>query len=108
MKTGLSHAIRKNSLTLTRELSSVSVPVIHYWSHNVATEETVDFTVYREDDWFKAVPLLSKEQRITTGLPEELIFVYFNYCIADANDMEEDSLNVIKQIILELEGQELL
>ena len=51
---------------------------------------------------------MSKHERLTTGLLEELAFEYFNHCITAANDMEEESLNAIKQIILEMEVQELL
>jgi hypothetical protein len=51
---------------------------------------------------------MSKEERLTTGLPEELVFVYFSRCITTANDMEEETLNAIKQIIQEMEVQELL
>jgi len=64
------------------------------------------FTISRENDRFKAVPHLSKEDRLLTGLPEELNFVYFNYCIVEANNMEEETLDAIKQIILELEVQD--
>lgn len=72
------------------------------------TKENIDFKIYKEDIRIRAIPLMSKHERLTTGLPEELIFGYFNRCITTANDMEEESLNVIKQIILEMEVQELL
>ena len=88
------------------EISSVTVPIAHYQHDDVITEEAVVFTVSREDNRFKAIPLLSKAELITTGLPAKLGFVYFNYCIVAANDMEEETLNAIKQIILELEAQD--
>jgi len=49
---------------------------------------------------------MTKEKRKQFGLPEELDFVFYNNCIVDANNMEEDTLNTIKQIILELEVQD--
>ena len=49
---------------------------------------------------------MTKEKRKHFGLPEELDFVFYNNCIVDANNMEEDTLNAIKQIILELEVQD--
>lgn len=70
------------------------------------TEETVAFSISRTNNRFKAIPWLTKEERLQTGLPEELEFVYYNYCIVDANDMEEETLDAIKQIILELEVQD--
>lgn len=90
------------------EIPLVTVPILHYNLENITTEKNVDFKIYREENQFKAIPLMSKHERLTTGLPEELIFVYFNHCITTANDMEEESLNAIKQIILEMQVQELL
>jgi hypothetical protein len=88
------------------EISSVTVPVAHYQSNDVITEEAVVFSISRENNRFKAIPWLTKEERKQTGLPELLEFVYYNYCIVEANDMEEETLNAIKQIILELEVQD--
>ena len=87
------------------EISSVMVPIAHY-NRDVITEEDVVFTISRQENRFKAIPLLPKEELLTTGLPEKLEFVYFNYCIVAANSMEEETLNAIKQIILELEVQD--
>lgn len=88
------------------EVSSVTVPVAHYQLNNTVTKEAVVFAISRENNRFKAIPLLTKEERKQTGLPEELEFCYYNYCIVDANDMEEETLNAIKEIILELEVQD--
>jgi hypothetical protein len=95
-------------MSTVKELSSITVPVTHYRSYNNITEEAVSFTVYQENEWLKAVPALSTEDRLATGLPEELHFLYINYCIAAGNNMEEETLAVIKKIILELEVQELI
>jgi hypothetical protein len=88
------------------EISSVTVPIDHYKLNNVISGEKVVFTISREGNRIKAIPLLSKEERLSTGLPEKLEFVYSNYCIVAANNMEEETLNAIKQIILELEVQD--
>jgi hypothetical protein len=93
-------------MKISNEISSVTVPVAHYKPNNVITEEAVAFTISRQNNRFKAIPWLTKEERLMTGLPEELEFVYYNYCIIEANDMEEETLNAIKQIILELEVQD--
>jgi len=87
-------------------ISSVRVPIAHYNRNDVITEEDVVFTISREDNRFKAIPLLPKDELLITGLPETLEFVYLNYCIVAANNMEEETLNAIKQIILELEVQD--
>jgi hypothetical protein len=90
------------------EIPIITVPVTHYKLNNLPTEAEVDFKVYRVDKQFRAIPLMSREERLMTGLPEELIFAYFSHCITTANDMEDESLNAIKQIIQELEARELL
>jgi hypothetical protein len=64
--------------------------------------------VFREGDWFKAIPQISLEERKTTGIPEELVFVYWNHAVSGANKTEEETLNVIKNIISELEVQDLV
>jgi hypothetical protein len=92
----------------TNEIPIISVPIEHYRQNDILTEEEVDFKIYRTENRFRAIPLLSKEERLPTGLPEELRFVYAVHCISDANDMEEESLNAIKKIIQELEVKELL
>jgi protoporphyrinogen oxidase len=93
-----------DTMKTTNEVSSVTVPVTYYKPNNVTTEEAVGFTISRNNNRFKAIPWLTKEERKQTGLPEELEFVYYNYCIVEANNMEEVSLNAIKQIIQELEA----
>ena len=90
------------------EIPLLTVAVLHYTPDNECTNENVDFKIYRDEKRFRAIPLISKQERLATGLPEELVFVYSNHCINEANDMEEESLNAIKQIILEMEVQELL
>jgi hypothetical protein len=90
------------------EIPIITVPVMHYKLNEVVIQQDVDFKVCREDNQFRAIPLMSKEDRLMTGLPEELVFAYFSHCITTANDMEEESLNAIKQIIQELEARELL
>jgi hypothetical protein len=92
----------------TTEIPLITVPVIHYMRYDAISKQDVDFKVYMENNRFKAIPLMSEEKRLLTGLPRELQFVYSNHCIASANDMEEESLNAIKQIILEMEVQGLL
>ena len=95
-------------MVTTNEIPIISVPIVHYRQNDILIEEEVDFKIYRAENRFRAIPLLSKEERVTTGLPEELSFVYVDHCIAAANDMEDESLSAIKQIIQELEVKELL
>ena len=90
------------------EIPLITVQIMHYMKNGMATGGDVDFKIYREENQIKAIPLLSKEERLTTQLPEELVFVYIDHCITAANNMGEESLDAIKQIIQELEVKELL
>ena len=90
------------------EIPIITVQIMHYRQDGITAGEDVDFKIYREGNQLKAIPLMSKEDRLTTQLPEELVFVYADHCITAANNMDEESLDAIKQIIQELEVKELL
>jgi len=95
-------------MILAEEAFSISIPVPHYEANDVVTDKDIRFEIYREHNRFRAIPMIQKEELLTTGLPEELKFVFVSPCISSANDMGEETLNVIKQIILELEEREFL
>jgi hypothetical protein len=101
----VSNSVRQ---TITHEISRVTFPVAHFLDFDVTTHDNVTFRVFREGDWFKAIPQISLEERKTTGIPQELVFVYWNHVVLGANNTEEETLNVIKNIILELEVQDLV
>jgi hypothetical protein len=88
---------------IANEICLVTIPVAHFREFDTITREEVSFRVFRQDDWFKALPQMTAEQRKVTGIPAELIFVYWDYVILAANNMEEEAMNVIKSIIVELE-----
>ena len=90
------------------EIPLITVQIMHYRQNGITVGEDVDFKIYREGNQLKAIPLMSKEDRLTTQLPEELVFVYVDHCITAASDMDEESSDAIKQIIQELEVKELL
>ena len=95
-------------MTVSPEIPLITVPVSHYRPHGIISNEDVDFKIYRELNRLKAIPLISEEERLITGLPKELFFVYANRFISAAENMDEESINAIKQIIMELEAQELI
>ena len=90
------------------KIASVTVPLTYYKPNDVMMKKDVDFTVFQDGNHYRATPLITKEDRLLVSLPEELTFVYTSHCIASANDMEEESLNAIKQIILELQVMDLI
>jgi hypothetical protein len=100
--------IKPARMTITHEISLVTIPVAHFHSFDVITHENIAFRVFQEGDWFKAVPQVSTDERKVTGMPSELVFVYWNHVVLAANNMEEETMNVIKNIILELEVLDLV
>jgi hypothetical protein len=47
----------------------------------------------------KAVPQISAEERKTTSMPDELVFIYLNRDVLAANHMEDETMKVTKNII---------
>lgn len=86
----------------------MTIPVAHFRPFDVITNEDISFRIFRDDGWFKAVPQTSTEECKLSGLPKELIFGYANHVVLAANNTEEEAMKVIKDIILELEVQELI
>lgn len=93
---------------ITTQVALVTVPVPHFRLYNQVTIEEISFQVYRTGDCFKAVPQTTYDDYKLSGLPEELAFLYTNYVVLEANNMDDETLNVIKNIILELQVQDLL
>jgi hypothetical protein len=94
--------------TITNEIATVTIPVLHFRDFDLTTHEDVLFKVYRDHGWLKAVAQISPEERQTIGIPEELVFLYLDHVVVNANNMEEETLDIIKDIILELEVQDLV
>ena len=95
-------------MEITAQIALVTVLVPYFRLNNKVTIEEVSFRIYRNEDCFKAVPQTAYEDYNLSGLPGELVFVYTNYVVLEANNMDDETLNVIKKIILELQVQDLL
>lgn len=96
------------AIELTAQIAIVAIPVPHFRMYNQVTVEEISFQIFRNGDCFKAVPQKTYDDYKLSGLPEELVFVYTNYVVLEANNMDDETLNVIKNIILELQVQDLL
>ena len=60
------------------KLASLSVEVPYKGAGNVIRQHLVPFDVYREEEVYKAVPLLPEDERRKANLPPELVFFYEN------------------------------
>lgn len=67
-----------------------------------ATKEIVPFKVFKENQNFRAVPLLAEVERKRAGLPEVIAFTFMDQCIVTERSIGEDTLEVIKSMINEL------
>mgnify|MGYP003581255278 CR=1 FL=1 len=95
-------------MEITAQIALVTIPVPHFRLYDQVTVEEVSFRIYRNGDCFKAIPQTVNADYKLSGLPKELWFVYTNYVVLEANNTDDETLNVIKKIILELQVQDLL
>lgn len=89
-------------------IALVTIPVPYYLTFDQAGCKDILFRVFRHDDWFRAVPETCPEEYGLSGLPVEIIFLFTPYVVLMANRTDEETMNVIKKIILELQVQDLL
>jgi hypothetical protein len=73
-----------------------------------SNKEIVSFKVFRDIKQYKAVPMLTKEQRKRTGLAEVICFSFVDHCIVSEKSRSEETLEVIRSLILEMMMQEVL
>ena len=92
-------------LIVTNEVASITVLIPHRWSANVTTNEIIAFSVMKQGLQFKAVPMITKEARIPTGLPEALSFSYVDHRIITGQILEEETMEIIGNIVVELKMQ---
>lgn len=85
-----------------REVITISVLVESRSLMDKATQETVPFKVFKEDQSSRAVPLLADAERKCARLPEVIAFSFIDQCIVTEHSLSEDTLEVIKNMIQEL------
>ena len=68
----------------------------------------VPFKVFKEDQQYRAVPLLIESERMHIGLQEVISFGFVNHCIIAERSMSEDTLEVINNLIQEMILQDVI
>ena len=91
-----------------REVITISILVEGYSLIDVSTQEIVSFKVFKENQRFRAIPLLVDAERKRAGLPEVIDFSFVDQCIVTERFLSEDTLEVIKNMIQELILQDII
>lgn len=93
--------------TINEELT-ISVVVEDLADKELSEQVIIPFKVFKEDQKFKAVPLLSDAERKRAGLPQVIAFTFVDQCIVAEKPLNDDTLEVIKNLIKELIFQDII
>lgn len=85
----------------TNEIASITI-LVPYQRGNETINQIIPFKVFRLQQHYKAIPLISTEERELTGLSPELSFRLIENRIIPQAKANEASLNAINNIAGEL------
>lgn len=85
----------------SEEIASITV-LVPYHRGNETTHQITPFKLYRQQQLFKAIPLISAEERKLTGLSAELSFRLAENKVISEGDTNEANLGAINRIASEL------
>lgn len=88
-------------MTISNEIASITI-LVPYNKGDETINQIIPFKVYRDQQRFKAIPLITEEERILTGLPAEILFQFVNYTVIPAAETNEENLESINNIVREL------
>jgi hypothetical protein len=95
-------------MNVNHEVITLSVLVTGTMATGATSQEIVSFKVFREQEQFRAVPMLDEAPRKRAGLPEVICFAFVDHCIISEKSRGEETLEVIKSLIQEMMIQELI
>ena len=88
-------------MLITNEIASITI-LLPFQKGNELVNQIIPFKVFRQEEKYKAIPLISLEDRKDTGLSEELCFTLRqNRIVADA-ETNAAGINAINNIAGEL------
>ena len=88
-------------MLVTNEIASITI-LVPYRRGNEIINQIIPFKVFREHQRYKAIPLISTEERIITGLSEELSFRFIENKIIPDAEVNEANGNAMNNIANEL------
>ena len=83
------------------EIASITV-LVPYQRGNETINQITPFKLFRQQERYKAIPLISAEERKLTGLSAELSFRFTENRIISEGDSNEANLSAINKIAGEL------
>lgn len=88
-------------MLVTNEIASITISV-PYQKGNEIVNQIVPFKVFKQQQHYRAIPLISAEERNIAGLSTELSFRFTENRIIPEADTNEANLNAINNIAGEL------
>lgn len=88
-------------MIVTNEIASITI-LVPYQRGNETINQVIPFKIFRQQQCYKAIPLISPEERILTGLSEELSFKFMDYRILPETKANKETLEAINRIVREL------
>jgi len=88
-------------MLVTNEIASITI-LVPYLRGNEIINQIIPFKVFREHQRYKAIPLISTEERKITGLSEELSFRFIENKIIPETETNDENLKAINNIANEL------
>jgi hypothetical protein len=88
-------------MLVTNEIASITI-LVPYQRGNEIINQIIPFKVFRQQHRYKAIPLITTEERKLTGHPAELSFRFIEHRIIPEVETSEANLNAINNIASEL------
>lgn len=88
-------------MLITNEIASITI-LLPYQKGDKTIHQIIPFKVFREQQHYKAIPLISVDEKNSAGLSGELSFCFKNNRVVADAEPTEANLNAINNIASEL------
>jgi hypothetical protein len=88
-------------MLVSTEIASVTI-LVSYQKENEMINQIIPFKVFKQEDLYKAIPMISAEERKVMGISAELAFRLIDNRIIVGEEANNASLNAINKIASEL------
>ena len=88
-------------MLVTSEIASITI-LVPYKKGDETVNQIIPFKVFRNEQRYKAIPLISNEERKLSGLSHELSFRFEENRIIPETETTEANMNAINNIAREL------
>ena len=88
-------------MLITNEIASITI-LLPFQKGKEVVNQIIPFKVFRQEKQYKAIPLITSEERKSAGLSDELSFTFKQNRIIAEPETNEASLMAINNIASEL------